>query len=206
MVPGRHAPTGETVPAQRPSSPPFAEGKSLVLRKLAGEVEVSTAWHEAEVERGVVDFETHLLGGIEAGHMDYLFTLPEEVDLQGIQSLTLLFEASSKRQGAPQTSAEKWLSDLHTSINGIPVDVRTLQDQPADSRGALSHLHGLRGRYGELVRIAVEPEQLAQLKAQNTREFLVRLEIPRSSLNHRGLIVYSSRAGRYPCDVTMLIG
>ena len=35
-------------------------------------------------------------------------------------------------------------------------------------------------------------------------DLLLRLEIPRSSLNHRGLITYSSRAGRYPCDLTII--
>ncbi|MEI6500857.1 MAG: hypothetical protein WCP21_07500, partial [Armatimonadota bacterium] len=179
---------------------------ATVLRKLAGEVEVSTAWHEAEVERGVVDFEQHLLGGIEAGNMDYRFVLPEGKDLSGVNSLTLLFEASSKRHGAPQTSEDKWLSDLYTSVNGVPVDKRTLNDQPADSRGALSHLHGLWGRYGELVRLKVSGDQLAQIKATGKPDLLVRLDVPRSSLNHRGLVVYSSRAGRYPVDVTMIVG
>ena len=191
---------------------------AVVLRRLAGDVEVSTAWHEAEVERGVVDFETHLLGGIESGHMDYLFKLPEALGLDQVQSLTVLFEASSKRQGAPQTTLQKsagvamcatgptdgWPSDLHTSLNGVPVDVRTLPDQPADSRGALSHLHGFRGRYGELVKIDVTGEQLAQIKTHGKSELLLRLEVPPTALNHRGLITYSSRAGRYPCDITIL--
>ena len=178
---------------------------TVILRKQAGDVAVSTAWHEAEVERGVVDFETHLLGGIESGYMDYAFHLPEGLSLAQVSSLTVLCEASSKRQGAPQTSEEKWPSDLHTSLNGVEIDVRTLPDQPADSRGALSHYNGFRGRYGELVKIDVTGEQLAQIKAQDASELLLRLEVPRSSLNHRGLITYSSRAGRYPCDVTLIV-
>lgn len=177
---------------------------AVVLRKLAGDVEVSTTWHEAEVERGIIDFETHLLGGIESGLMDYRFKLPEGLDLEQIESLTVLFEASSKRQGAPQTSEDKWPSDLRTSLNGVEIDVRTLADQPADSRGALSHLHGFRGRYGELVEIEVTGEPLAQIKARGEKDLLLRLEIPRPSLNHRGLIAYSSRAGRYPCDITVI--
>lgn len=183
----------------------LADGRT-VLRKLAGEVEVSTAWHEAEVERGVIDYETHLFGGVEAGHLDYLFRLPDDIDLQQITSLSILFEASSKRQGAPQTSQDEWKSDLHTSLNGVMVDVRTLVEQPADSRGALSHLHRLQGRYGELVRIKLDAAQLAQVKAQGDKELLLRLAVPRSALNHRGLLTYSSRAGRYPCDITLILG
>ncbi len=181
--------------------------KRWILRKLAGDVEVSTAWHEAEVERGVVDYQTHLLGGVEAGHMDYLFTLPDEVDLERVRSLTFLCEASSKRPGAPQTHADGpgWASDLVISMNGIPVHGTTLPDQYADSRGALSHLHGLRGRYGELIRLEVSGDVLDLVRQRGERQVLVRLEVPRSAVNHRGLIVYSSRAGRYPCDVTLIV-
>ena len=180
---------------------------TVLLRKLAGDVEVSTAWHEAEVARGVVDYETHLLGGVEAGHMDYLFTLPDDVNLQRARSLTFLCEASSKRPGAPQTHADGpgWPSDLVISMNGIPVHSTTLADQYADSRGALSHLHGFRGRYGELVRFEVSGEVLDLVRRQDSRQVLVRLEVPRSAMHHRGLVVYSSRAGRTPCDVTLIV-
>lgn len=179
----------------------------VILRKLAGDVEVSTAWHEAEVERGVVDYETHLFGGVEAGHLDYLFTLPDDVDLAGAQSLTFLCEVSSKRLGAPQTHTDGpgWPSDLIVSMNGVRVHSVTLPDQYADSRGALSHLHGFRGRYGDLVRVEVSGGALDQVRRQSGRQVLVRLETPRSALNHRGLVVYSSRAGRVPCDVTLIV-
>ena len=179
----------------------------VILRKLAGDVEVSTAWHEAEVERGVVDYETHLFGGVEAGHLDYLFTLPDDVDLAAAKSLTFLCEVSSKRPGAPQTHADGpgWPSDLIVSMNGVPVHSVTLPDQYADARGALSHLHGFRGRYGDLVRVEVAGETLDRVRRQGGRQVLVRLETPRSALNHRGLVVYSSRAGRYPCDVTLIV-
>lgn len=201
------APSGQTVPAEGPSAPPFEEDKLVILRKLAGDVEVSTAWHEAEVERGVVEYETHLFGGVEAGHIDYLFTLPEEVDPQQVRALTFLCEASSKRQGAPQTHVDGpgWPSDLIVSMNGVSVRSVTLADQYADSRGALSHLHGFRGRYGEVVRVEVTGEVLDLVRQRGAREVLVRLEVPRSAPNHRGLIIYSSRAGRYPCDVTLIV-
>jgi hypothetical protein len=189
-----------------PAAETLEDGRT-VLRKLAGDVEVSTAWHEAEVERGVVDYETHLLGGVEAGHMDYRFLLPEEVELSQAKTLTFLCEASSKRPGAPQTHAEGlgWPSDLIISMNGIPVHSMMLPDQYADSRGALSHLHGFRGRYGELVRVEVSGEVLDLVRRGSAREVLVRLEVPRSAPNHRGLVVYSSRAGGYPCDVTLIV-
>ncbi len=178
-----------------------------LLRKQAGDVEVSTAWHEAEVERGVVDMQTHLLGGVEAGHMDYLFTLPEEIDMRRAVRLTFLCEASSKRPGAPQTHLEGpgWPSQLDIACNGLPVHSTILRDQFADARGALSHLHGFRGRYGELVRFSVAGELLQKILAENAGQIHIRLSVPRSARHHRGLVIYSSRAGRYPCDVTLIV-
>jgi hypothetical protein len=184
-----------------------AAERRCILRKLAGDVEVSTAWHEAEVERGVVDYQQHLLGGVEAGHMDYRFALPEGMSLQQARSLTLVCEASSKRPGAPQThcGGPHWPSDLVVSMNGIPIHTTTLGDQYADSRGALSHLHGFRGRYGELIHLEVAGDALDLIRRQDSGAVLVRLEVPRSASNHRGLVVYSSRAGRTPCDVTLIV-
>lgn len=188
---------------QLPAVETLASG-ALVLRKLAGDVEVSTAWHEAEVERGVVDFEQHLFGGVEAGHLDYRFVLPEGFDATACRKLTLLLEASSKRLGAPQTEGQPWRSDLQVTLNDVPVGEVLLEDQYADSRGALSHLHGFRGRYGQVVRLEVTGEALKQALAGGGGELRLRLAVSRSSLNHRGLLVYSSRAGRCPCDVTLI--
>jgi hypothetical protein len=187
-----------------PAAATLPDGR-LVLRKLAGEVEVSSAWHEAEVERGVVDYEQHLLGGVEAGHLDYRFDLPDGFAPDDCASLTLLLEASSKRLGAPQTEGSPWRSDLHGSLNGLKVGELTLEDQFADSRGALSHRHGFRGRYGQLVRVEVAGEGLREVLAAGNGELRLRLEVPRSALNHRGLVVYGSRAGRYPVDVTVIL-
>ena len=56
-----------------------------------------------------------------------------------------------------------------------------------------------------LVRIEVSAARLAEILAADSEKLLLRLEVPRSSLNHRGLTVYSSRAGRYPVDVTLIL-
>ncbi|MDI9583568.1 MAG: glycoside hydrolase family 2 TIM barrel-domain containing protein [Acidobacteriota bacterium] len=167
----------------------------VILRKLAGEFETSTAWHEAEVERGKVGEEQHLIAGVGAGHIDYRFELPE-----GFRAgtLTLLFEASSKRPGAPQTSEDRRPSDLRITVNGAVLAERTLGDQYADSRGALSHMHGFHGRYGELVTVEFDAGLVG-----NNRVLDVRLEVPADACHRNGLTVYSSRAGRFPCDITL---
>ncbi|NLJ36834.1 MAG: hypothetical protein GX358_11475 [candidate division WS1 bacterium] len=180
------------------------ESGAVVLRKLAGEQEHSTSWHEAELERGLVGQEIHLLGGIEAGHLDYVFELPEGIDLAQAGSVILLAEVSSKMQGARQTEHESWPSHLEVHMNDICVHQVILTDQYADSRGALSHLYGFWGRYGELLRIEVTGEMLQKVAAGATDKLRLRLSVPRAE-RPGGLIVYSSCAGRYPVDLTLIV-
>jgi len=184
-----------------PESEVLPDGR-LVVRRLAGEVLTSTGWHEAEVERGKVGEEQHLMAGVGSGNFDY--SLGELVG-EAPEKLTVLLEASSKRPGAPQTSEDTWPTDLKVTLNGVLIDARTLADQAADHRGALSHMHGFHGRYGELVRIEVTGDTLTEVLAAGP-EMRLRLEVPQDACNRGGLTVYSSRAGRYPCDVTLVVG
>jgi len=177
------------------------EDGRTVLRKLAGEFETSTAWHEAEVERGKVGEEQHLIAGVGSGHIDYRFEIPQGLSPERI---TILFEASSKRPGAPQTSADKWPSDLRIYLNDVLIDERTVGDQFADTRGALSHMHGFQGRYGKIFEMSVEGTKLKEALSAS-RTLLLRLEVPADACNRRGLTIYSSRAGSCPCDVTMIL-
>ena len=177
---------------------------SLILRRRAGDFEVSTAWHEAEIDRGRAGDEVHLLGGVEAGNIDFLFSLPEDFSPGDWQGLTVLLEASSKRLGAPQSDGRPWRSDLAVSLNGVPVGAVTLENQFADSRGALSHMHGLHGRHGQLVCLEADACCLGEALEHDGKALLLRLDVPRCALNHRGLTVYTARAGRYPCDVTLI--
>ena len=186
-----------------PATERLADG-SLVLRKLAGEQEHSSGWHEAELERGLVGREIHLLGGIEAGHLDYRFELPEGMDLAAADGITLIAELSAKRQDARQTEACGWPSDLQISMNGVHIHSQRLGDQYADSRGALSHIHGFWGRYGELVRVRVAADMVQEMAGVDRRHVKLTLAVPRE-LTPGGLIVYSSRAGRYPLDLTLII-
>ena len=177
---------------------------SVVLRKLAGEQEHSSGWHEAELERGLIGREIHLLGGIEAGHLDYTFKLPEGVDLADVGGIILIAELSAKMQDARQTEAVGWPSGLEVSMNGCRVHCRTLGDQYADSRGALSHMHGFWGRYGELVRVEVASDMVNEIAAADGGCVRLRLAVPGDG-RPGGLIAYSSRAGRYPVDLTVVL-
>jgi len=90
-------------------------------------------------------------------------------------------------------------------MNDVCVHQVTLTDQYADSRGALSHLYGFWGRYGELLRIEVTGEMLQKVAAGATDKLHLRLSVPRAE-RPGGLIVYSSCAGRYPVDLTLIVG
>ncbi len=152
-----------------------------------------------EFEGGV-----HLIGGEGNGWLEYDFDLPEEPPSESIESVRVVLEASSKRPGAPQTDADTWPSILRVSLNGIEMARRVLRNQPADSRGALSHMHGFQGRYGELLRVQLGGEDLARA-LEGAATVTLRLECEAPAGRGGGLVVYGSRAGRYPCEVQLLL-
>ena len=173
---------------------------SIVLRLPAG---VAEAEFEGPVERAEVDGVVHLLAGLADGEAIYRFVLPDGIDGEDVASLTLLAELSSAREGAPQTSTDRWPTRLRVAIGPTEAARLELPDQPADARGALSHMHGLLGRYGALVTAAVAGEQARA--AIEGGVVTVRLTVERAATDRGGLTVYGSRAGRYPCDVTLLV-
>ncbi len=206
MVEGRFADFKylEVCTGRLPAVEELADG-SVVLRKLAGEQEHSSGWHEAEMERGLVGSQIHLLGGIEAGHFDYVFELPEGMELSEAGSIRLIAELSSKMQDARQTEQDAWPSYLEVHANGVHVHSQMIGDQYADSRGALSHIRGFWGRYGDLVCVEVEADGVREIARADGEGVRLRLSVPREA-TPGGLTVYSSRAGRYPVDVTLTIG
>jgi len=185
---------------ERPAAQWIADN-ALLLRRRAGQ---ATAQFNGECEEGQVDGEVHLIGGEGSGCLDYSFELPTDLPVDSIETIVAVFEASSKRPGAPQTDADTWPSLLRVILNQTLVAELTLRNQPADSRGALSHMHGFEGRYGELVTVRVGHQQLAQaLDAPGN--IVLRLECERPPGRGGGLTVYGSRAGRYPCDAQLLV-
>jgi len=188
------------LPVGRASSPP-AEVGTVVLRRQAGD---ALAEFDGECERGEVDGQVQLFGAQGSGWLEYAFELPADLPVERVEAVTAVFEASSKRPGAPQTDADTWPSVLEVSLNGVSAAKVVLRDQPADSRGVLSHMHGFQGRYGELLNVRVSGEALAQtLEHEGTIRLRLCCEEP---VGHGGgLTVYGSRAGRYPCDVHLVI-
>jgi predicted transcriptional regulator len=169
-----------------------------VLALCAGDGE---ARFSEDPERGEVAGEVHLLAGQGDGSVSYRFELPDDIAADEIEALELLAELSSARPGAPQTSGDRWPSTVRITIGGQEASTVRLPDQPADSRGALSHMFGLHGRYGELTRASITGDAARAAAAEGAVEVVFHAE--GAAARRGGLTVYSSRAGRYPCDVTL---
>ncbi|HCA48119.1 MAG TPA: hypothetical protein DEP45_12450, partial [Armatimonadetes bacterium] len=173
---------------------------TLTLTLPAGAGEAS---FDAEPERGEVGGEVHLLAGQGDGSIRWRFELPEGLDAASVREISVQAELSSARPGAPQTSGERWPSRVAIRIGGRQVADLRLSKQPADSRGALSHMNGFRGRYGQLISAGMSGAAAAELAAQGTVE--VEMIAHDAAPGEGGLTVYGSRAGRYPCDIILQI-
>ncbi|MGI5816739.1 MAG: glycoside hydrolase family 2 protein [Armatimonadota bacterium] len=158
---------------------------------------------DAEPEIGEVAGEAHLIAGIGDGTISYTFELPDDLDADDVDRIALLAEISSARPGAPQTSDDRWPSVVRIEIGGYEAATVHLSDQPADSRGALSHMNGLRGRYGELATAAISGDDAREAAARGRVE--VRISSSEAASGCGGVTVYGSRAGRYPCEVTLIL-
>ncbi|MFW6438366.1 MAG: glycoside hydrolase family 2 protein, partial [Armatimonadota bacterium] len=132
-----------------------ARSGARVLTATAGDCEAS--FNETP-ERGEVAGEVHLVSGQGDGTFTWQFDVPPEALDEDVDAVKLLVELSSARSGAPQTDGERWPSTARIRIGGHEASVVKLHDQPADSRGALSHMNGLLGRYGQLVTARISGE------------------------------------------------
>lgn len=157
-------------------------------------------WDGGEVEKGEVDGAVQLLAGRGQGFFEFAVPVPEASD-----GLALLAELSSARPGAgiPQTDADAYPTEVVCQIQGRQVYRAILGNQYADSRGALSHMHGFAGRYGEPVRIDVPAAAVAEAR-RNDGEMRVRLAVPEDADHPGGLTIYGPRAGRYPCGLALI--
>lgn len=180
------------------AEPAGSEGSVVTL--AAGECDTQFA---GEPESGDVAGETHLVAGHGDGFLSYQFQMPPQLDASSVESIALIAELSSARPGAPQTSADRWPSTVRITIGGHEAALVGLHDQPADSRGALSHMNGFQGRYGELIQASIDGERARDAVAAGLVEVAIRSES--AAEDRGGVTVYSSRAGRYPCDVTLVI-
>ena len=105
--------------------------------------------------------------------------------------------------------AEPHPSAVRVSVNGVPLGLFDLPDDPADHRGLLSWHAQERGEkprldeagsYGYLVEVSVPAAAVAE--AVRAGEFVVRLKVDATLPG--GLAVYGGSAGRYPVDPSLV--
>ena len=143
-------------------------------------------------------------GGVR-GFFEYKFPISPE-QLRDCSRLTVLCEASSLREGSPQTDRYEQPTTLRILLNSVPIYRAILPSHPHDARGALSYLRGGRGAYGYLCHATVECELLKEvLKNLRTNHLRLRFLVPRDEQPQGGLTIYGYDAGRYPLGPTVII-
>ncbi|MFQ6133433.1 MAG: glycoside hydrolase family 2 protein [Armatimonadota bacterium] len=162
-------------------------------------------WPEGPRGRGS-NGSRELVGGRDVGYFEYAVDLPQEVDLGAERELELLMEASACRAGLPQTDCYKCPSEVTVSLNNVEVATVTLPDAPCDTRGAMSYIRGLDGRYGYLLRATATGDLLRRIARRvQQQRVVVRLGVRREAEHKGGITIYSSRCGRYPMDPQLII-
>ena len=120
--------------------------------------------------------------------------------------MEVVFEASSYMDGAPQTDWEKHPSDLKIMINDIELKTITLPSYPADTRGALSYINGIPGKYGFLIRIIADDLHLERFRNSfSDNKLTIGYQVYLDAENAGWLTIYGARAGRYPLGPYIII-
>jgi hypothetical protein len=167
------------------------------------------SWYGAEWRQGSSSREEAAANGachgINRGFFEWRFPFTA-AELRNRSRLTILCEASARRDGMPQTDAFAHPTSMRLALNGIPVYRTILPNHPHDARGALSYLRGGRGAYGYLTHARIEGDLLEQVIAKMKGDHLrLRCSVPREEKPHGGLTIYGSTSGRYPIPPTLIV-
>ncbi len=156
----------------------------------------------------------------------YSYTLPEGFDLESLQGMRVLAEASSYKgemgtdknlssyssQYGQTAEGRERASDLTVSVNGVEVDTVYLPDNPRDMRGTLTlnspnNGQTSAGDFGYLVNLHISDDQLEAIKAtlDDSREITVTYQVKDDAQNQNGLRIYSSTYGRYAVNPTLIL-
>lgn len=134
---------------------------------------------------------------------------PELIEPGGILSVELAAKAGWERvdwdrrrpYDYPQTDARKWPTRFNLFVNGDMVYSGTLEDDPADARGVLSHAREFHpGSYGYATAISIPVDALCKGASD---EIALRFEVPADASPCGGLAVFGDGMGRYAFDPTL---
>jgi hypothetical protein len=159
--------------------------------------------------------------GYGKGRVEYRVTIPKFIDPKTIRSIDLLAEVGAKARDEkldwparkkpvdyPQTNAKKFPSQVVVSLNGIEAAKWTLEDDPADERGILSHQKRQQpGSYGYLQRARLSLSEGAAREAlERDKAILVALDYgPVEGKPSGGLAVFGETNGAYPVEPTLFL-
>ncbi len=160
-------------------SPPREQLNQRAVFRLGAENWSSSDWNAgaSSREEAVASGVAH---GRGRGWFEWRFPVGVDV-LRGAKRITLLCEASSFREGTPQTDRFIQPSTLRLLLNGVPVHRTILPNHPHDTRGVLSYLRGGRGAYGYLCHATIEGALLEEVRCQGKGSDLrLRCQVPRT--------------------------
>ena len=113
-------------------------------------------------------------------------------------------DPGENRNSFTQTDARKWGGMLEVAIDGNIVEEIYLSDDPADSRGALSHhyqpvddLLEEAGTYGTLCNITIPSDMLLKLKNKESFNLTFTMK------DDKGLSIFSRTSGRYGLGIVV---
>ena len=118
--------------------------------------------------------------------------------------VTVLCEASARRETQSQTDAFAISSSFQLVLNDVVIHQATLPNHPFDARGSLSYLRGGKGAYGYLMHATVEGDLLAEV-CRETGPWRLRFVVPETAERPGGLTIYAGDCGRFPIPPTLII-
>jgi len=160
--------------------------------------------------------------GYGKGWVEYRVTIPKFIDPKTIGAIDLIMEMAPKARDEkldwparkkpvdyPQTDGRKFPSRVVVSLNGVRTAEWTLEDDPADERGILSHQKRQQpGSYGYLQRakLSLDEKSAARNALERDGAIVVRLDYgPIESQPSGGLAIFGETNGAYPVEPTLLL-
>ncbi len=183
------------------------------------------SWSAGEKAPQLAGIASEKACGQGTGKIAYRLRLPKELKLDELDGVQLLAELSAKAGDEkldwparrrttdyPQTDVKKWPSTVNISVGGEQIMIQSLDDDPADARGVLSHVQQHHpGSYGILMEASVDRAQQPRIldgiirSADDAGALIVTFEVPASAEHKGGLAIFGDKLGRFPLDPTVIL-
>ncbi|MCI0512445.1 beta galactosidase jelly roll domain-containing protein [candidate division KSB1 bacterium] len=208
----------------QPVAPVEWLGSHLCLLHFNPGTAVTTGWEQIFA---APEYRNQKLAATGQGSFQYQLTLPANLQIADITAVELLFEGAARAGAAkvdarfgnppwsrhksfdyPQTDATKHPTDVTIQINQQVIETVHYTDDPADSRGVLSHFYEIDpGSYGYLTRVRIPAEKLEALKRLWVQSGTIELifKVAADAQNPGGFSLYGELSGRYPLAPTVII-